>query len=195
MRNHPAFARAPDRVKVAVNGRWEDAVTADVGAGPLLVSQLDLAGAADVACEAFFGAAFFGVRQSGTPVEMRSFVEEFTTISAAATSGPELFDAIIHTFAIPLGEHFRYCELGAEGAWQSVGPLRIEDPVVALAEPEALWARVCASAVGRDTVHPKALEFTFANHAADTTHWFALPVSAGPQINRVALESALAAYP
>jgi hypothetical protein len=57
-----------------------------------------------------------------------------------------------------------------------VGPFRIDDPVAALADFEAMWQKLADSAVGRDHEHDKALEFGYAN-GDGSTHWIALPVS------------------
>lgn len=197
MQAHPAFATAPDSIKVAVDGAWEQAVTLRVGEDLSSLAMVSVDSASDVACEAFFESAFFGVRHVGTPRQLSDFVGTFAAAAASSDSGPALFERIAAAGGVEVGRHFRYCELGAEGAWRSVGPMRIEDPAAALADSDTLWAAVCSAPVAHDTSHPKALEFTFANRPGldDTTHWFALPVSVGNRIDRAALESALAAYP
>lgn len=194
MRDHPAFSGTPDHLKIAVDGVWEEAVTVALSDGAAALSGVRTDLATDVACEAFFGGAFFGVRQRGTSEQMAGFVDTFATAAVEAGSGPELFDDVAVSLGIPVASHFRYCELGAEGAWRTVGPLRINDPAAALTDTDALWAQVRSSSVGRDASHPKALEFTYANGDDTTTHWFALPVSEGALIDRAALESALSAF-
>jgi hypothetical protein len=136
------------------------------------------------------------MRQVGNSHQLRAFVGAFAAAAATADCGPALFERIAGACGIEIGRHFRYCELGAEGAWQSVGAMRIDDPAAALADTDALWTAVCSAPVAQETSHPKALEFTFANGPGigDATHWFALPVSVGTRIDRAAFEAALAAY-
>src|SRR5690606_18938348 len=61
----PCFASAPTMGKVAVGGRWEEALVFQPSpVGPAgLVEHLGTS--EEVACEAFFGAAFFGMRVHG----------------------------------------------------------------------------------------------------------------------------------
>lgn len=170
--------------------------TADAGLWSALQTNTgDGEAVRDIACEAFFGDAFFGIRQYGTPDQLEAFVNLFVVAVTNANSGPDLFGRLAHELDFDLAGEFLYCELGAEGAWRSVGPLRIEKPCEALRDRDVLWARIAESQVGQDTQHPKALEFSFSNTGDASTHWFALPVSRGTHTDRDLLELALAAGP
>lgn len=190
----PLFTQAPDSGKLAVAGMWEDAVLLQPGmtASERMARQL-VGRSNDVACEAFFGAAFFGVRQVGERPELVEFVQTFTAILEAANNGQEFFAGIRAELGVPVGRDFTFAELGAEGAWQSVGPVRVDDPAAALADFDSWWAMVAASSVGRDTGHDKALEFSYANGDA-TEHWFGIPVSHGGVLDRSAVRTALELY-
>ena len=158
MRWLPAFAGRPDFGKVAVDGLWEEAITFLPGGVP------DVRGG-NVACEAFWGKAFFGLR---TP--------EVARFSAAMTQ-PDFFAAIEREFG--LGGEFAFAEIGAEGAWLSVGAFRVERALD--------WAALEASPVWLDTTHDKALEFSFDGGR----YWFALPL--GRVLDRDRVEEALGA--
>ncbi len=187
MIDDPRFAAAPTFGKLAVAGRWEDAVTFHPSMSGWQEQIPDLlAGAEEVACEAFFGSAFFGVRSHG-PDPVR-FVMSFAEAMRQAADGPAFF-AAIEGMGVNLEQDFAFAELGAEGAWQSVGPLRIAEPCTI--DVPALWEQLLVSRVGRDTTHAKALEFTFTG---GLTHWFALPVSDDAALSRDMLVDALRTY-
>jgi hypothetical protein len=177
---HPAFAGAPDKGKVALDGAWEQALTFRPGE---LIREAEVppmvAAATDVACEAFFGDAFFGLRHVGP--DARRFVVTF----GQALAGPDFFAALTH---LPLAQDLQYAEIGAEGAWRSVGPYRLDS-----LDPDGVWVGLQSTAVARDTVHDKALEFSFGN-GDGTTHWFALPVSRAGHLDRDLLEQALVGW-
>jgi hypothetical protein len=187
------FRDAPGFGKVAVNGAWEQAVS--FRPGEFLGSEEILAflsGGEEVACEAFFGAAFVGVRRTGPPEELARFVADFARLVAWASTGADFFRALEVDLEVPLARDFQYSEVGAEGAWNSVGPFRIDDPVAALADFEAMWQKLADSAVGQDHEHDKALEFSYAN-GDGSTHWIALPVSHhSKQLDRGMVAAALA---
>lgn len=132
----------------------------------------------EVACEAFFGSAFFGVRYVGPDV--RGFVASFSR----ALATPDFFGAFAD---LPLGQDFEFAEVGAEGAWRSIGAYRF-DPLLPV---EVVWEQGGKTQVWADTSHAKALEFTYAN-GDGTSHWFALPVSHEGRIQRSELSAALA---
>lgn len=166
------FGGRPDFGKVAIDGEWERAVTFAPGEVPEVPAD-----ATDVACEAFFGQAFFGVRYR-SPAAVPLFARALTRAD------------FLGAFAdLPLARDLDFVELGAEGAWRSVGPLRV-DPAAPFAE---IWGQVRQASVWFDTAHDKALEFTFAN-GDGTSHWFALPVSRDRRIDQELLREALAAY-
>jgi hypothetical protein len=176
--DHPCFRGAPDVGKMARDGRWEEAVT--FAPGDLLVeAQVRelLHGAQDVACEAFFGEAFFGMRFLGADPAPS------VTAFARALTLPDFFAALPE---VPLAQRFEFAEIGAEGAWNSVGPYRLDD----LHPSDDLWADLQEASVWADTAHEKALEFSFAN-GDGSTHWFAFPVSRDRRIERTMMEDAL----
>lgn len=159
------FTGAPDHGKLAVAGRWEEAIRFEPGeppAGPF---------GDEVACEAFFGKAFFGVRRRGTAGELAEFVTAF----AEAMRGPGFFRHL-EAMGIPLRQRFLYAEIGAEGAWNSIGAFRVGDPDVALVEFEDMWEDLKESPVYQDRVYDKALEYVYDN-GDGTTHWYAVPLS------------------
>jgi len=162
------FRSAPDSGKLAVDGQWERAVGFRPGELPDLGRITG-----EVACEAFFGEAFFGVRRRGPVAVLEAFVAAFTGAMAAAADGDAFFATVRTDLGIALREKFLFAELGAEGAWRSVGAIRIDPPVV--------WERITASPLWRDTAYAKAIEFCYDN-GDGTTHWFALPVSQGTRI-------------
>jgi hypothetical protein len=183
----PRFSAAPTLGKFAVAGRWEEAVTFRPSQSPSEAQvRAHLGESQEVACEAFFGSAFFGVRTYGPDVA--PFVTTFADAMGAAPDGPAFF-ASMAEIGVDLGTGFAFAELGAEGAWASVGPLRITDPCTV--DVSDLWAQILVSPVGRDTTHGKALEFTFTG---GFTHWFALPVSDGAIMSRDKVVEALRAY-
>lgn len=184
----PRFSTAPDFGKLAVGGQWEQAVVFQPADVSLRDIEELLGPCEEVACEAFFGSAFFGVRTHGPDVT--GFVVAFVHAMRSAASGPAFFETV-RALGVVLETQFQFAELGAEGAWNSVGPLRIGDPCEALSDTNSLWRAVTASPVGRDRLHDKALEFTFAGGAA---HWLALPVSDAHVVARTRLEDALRAF-
>lgn len=181
----PRFSAGPTFGKLAVGGRWEQAVVFQPSgfAGPDDVRS-HLGGSEEVACEAFFGQAFFGVRVYGPRIA--DFVVSFAR--AMGSGGPAFFRAM-SDLGVVLEEDFRFAELGAEGAWDSVGPLHIDDPCAA--DPDVLWADVMDSRIGQDRRYDKALEFTYAGGLA---HWLALPVSEAGTISQVMVQEALQAF-
>ncbi len=169
------FSGTPDLGKLAVDGCWEEAVAFAPGELTSAAEVEALVGdATDVACEAFFGQAFFGTRQTSDGVD-------FVLWFARALARPGFFEEVGQRF--PLGRDFEYAELGAEGAWRSVGAYRLGDL-------DRLWDDLQEHPVWLDTTHEKALEFSYAN-GDGTTHWFALPVSEGGRISWPMVQAAL----
>ncbi len=189
MINDSAFATAPTLCKVATGGHWERAVVFQPGQMPSEAEVLERFGSPEeVACEAFFGQAFFGVRKHGPDVA--GFVVAFTDALASAGSGQDFFRSMAG-MGIILETGFQFAEIGAEGAWNSVGAFRIMDPCAALKHIDSVWREIAAAPVGQDTAHNKAVEFTFA---AGATHWLALPVSESGVLARAPLEEALRTF-
>lgn len=191
MFDRPEFAPAPDIGKLALDGAWEDAVVLRPG-WPVDDRTADdwIGGRHDVACEAFFGKAFFGVRHLGGQRELTGFVKTFAAVLGAARTGSDFFTGIGDALGLPLAHDFLFAELGAEGGWRTVGPLRVADPAAALAGFDKWWTLAEKSPVGQDIDHDKALEFSYAN-GDGTEHWFALPVSQSGVIDRAAVRAAL----
>lgn len=194
MIEHPCFSGRPTLGKIAKNGDWECAKVFEPGE---CTSQEDVAvylgESTEIACEAFFGAAFFGCRRKGVPEELRRFVGTFAAIVASAPSGNELFRLMVSRLGIPVAQRFCFAEIGAVDAWKSVGPMQLVDPRAELRAFEALIKRLSNASVGLDRNHRKALEFAYDN-GDGTTHWIALPISDGPQIDTARLKEALESF-
>lgn len=183
---HP-FRSAPDAGKLAVAGAWEDAVAFAPGDFTEQTQALEYLGASpEVACEAFFEKAFFGARRSGSPDQLAHFIATFARAIRDARTGEDFFATLRRDLGIRIDGTFLYAELGAEGAWASVGPVRI-DP---LAPAAAALAAVAQSPLAHDADHDKALEFTYDN-GDGATHWVAWPVSHDREINPALLDQAL----
>ena len=178
----PSFQERPNLLKVTVAGRWEEALTWPSDGPPDLdaVARL-LPDAPDVACEAFFGPSFFGLRRTGTPADRLAAVERFAGWAAAASTGAAFFTAVAAS-GVPLARDFEYAELGAEGAWNSVGAIAIPGRATRW-RLRPLLGLVAGSDLARDTAHDKALEFSFAN-GDGTSHWFGMPVSTEQRLVR-----------
>ena len=189
----PEFEGPAEFGKIALGGHWESAVTFRRGEFVTQTEALAYLGdSREVACEAFFGLPFFGIRLHGDPTELARDIAHFATALQAADSGSQLISTVADNLQVPLGRDFHYAEIGAEGAWNSLGALRIDDPGNALEELDDLWREVSASSVGRDTTHQKVLEFSYDNGRGDeTSHWFALPVSTEEALDRSMVEAAL----
>lgn len=191
---HQSFSGPATQIKIAADGKWEQAL---IGAPSVFVVSQDLdslvQGRTEIACEAFFGEAFFGVRRRGTPDEIELFVRTFVAIAASAASGDEVFTRVKQQLNVPVGERFGFAEIGAVDAWKSVGPFHLDDPTQELIGIESLMQRLKSSSVGQETQHAKAIEFAFDN-GDETTHWIALPISRENTIEPDMLKSALGSY-
>lgn len=189
----PQFRAAPDAGKVAGAGRWETAVAFQPGELTDVAAAADVvAGASDVACEAFFSASFIGLRRTGPPADLARFIVTFAECLRDAVDGDHFVSVLAGATGVPFLRDFRYAEVGAEGAWRSVGAFRIRDPGGFLADLDTQWPHLAATSLGRDTAHDKALEFSYDNGWSDgTTHWVALPVSDDRRLSRSMLTDAL----
>ena len=180
--------------KPAFAGEWERALLIQPGR---FVARTEAArylwNRTEVACEVFFGAASYGLRRCGEPSDLIDFVTFMAAALAESANGVEFFAAVSDGLELPLGQHFSVAQVGAEGAWNSVGPFDIHDPVAGLADFESLWGDLCRSKVGLEEIHDKALEFAF-DDGDGTTHWLALPVSTSGTLSRDLLRSALTAF-
>lgn len=163
----------PTLCQFAKDGVWEEAWSFPpdrLPSLPELEAYLDHRG--EIAFEAFFGSAFFGARLSGAAPEVKAFsLKCLKAVSAQAS----FFDTFMHETGCPvLGQKPDYAEIGCVNAWRSIGAFRLIELHPAASEFELLWAAICDSPVGRDTVHAKAIEFAFEQPLA---HWFGIPVS------------------
>ncbi|QTN28473.1 hypothetical protein HZ993_01015 [Rhodoferax sp. AJA081-3] len=189
----PHFVSMPTSGQFAKNGAWEQAWSFQADGLPDTASlHAYLDESTEVAFEAFFGDAFFGVRLAGSPSAIRSFAGQCVQAMQAANQGEYLVAALSGLLQRgPLGEHLAFAEVGAVNAWRSVGALRIPDPCGALANVESVWAALERSPVGCDTQHRKAIEFAFEHPIA---HWFGIPLSTPNdpcRVSRALLEDAL----
>jgi hypothetical protein len=169
----PQFMSAPATCQFARDGVWEEAWSFPSDRPPSL-PELDgyFANRTEVAFEAFFGRAFFGVRLSGTAPEVKAFSIQCLK---AANAQASFFDALRHALGCPvLGQKPDFAEIGCVNAWRSIGAFRITQPQPSASEFELLWNSMCDSPIGRDTDHAKAIEFAFKQ---PLEHWFGIPVS------------------
>lgn len=189
-----AFQGAPTTAQFAKTGSWETAWSFDADRPPTeaaVIAYLDHC--TELAFEAFFGHAFFGVRLVGTPAQVEAFAFEGLRALGASRDGG-FFDQMRQRFQLPLpGAPLAFAELGCVNAWQSIGTVRFDDPRAAAEAFDDTWQAVQASPLSRDTRHVKALEFAFD---APLAHWFGVPVSeAEPPfaLSRTALRQVLGA--
>jgi hypothetical protein len=177
----PQFMSAPTMFQFAKDGAWEEAwsFTSDcLPSQPELDSYL--ANRTEIAFEAFFGRAFFGVRLSGTAPEVKVF--SIKCLKAASTQA-SFFDTFRHDHGCPvLGQKPNFAELGCVNAWRSMGAFRMTLPQPSASKFELLWDLICDSPVGRDTGHTKAIEFAFRQ---PLEHWFGIPICVEGGPNRV----------
>lgn len=177
------FDVAPDFGKVAFGGEWEKALRVERGqlcSGP--EAAVVVGSARELACEAFFGKAFIGVRRHGSPAHLSQCLVAFGRALSDARDGSDYLRRI----GVPSLKKFLFAELGAEGAWTSVGALRVDATTDV--------ATVFASSVGVDAVHDKALELTYDIGGGDTC-WFAWPVSKDGLLDEVLLAEAVGRIP
>lgn len=176
MIDHPAFRPRPDLGQFAKDGQWEAAWPFPASAVPTPERiHAYLAGATEVAFEAFFGSAFFGVRLRGTPQETARLAAACAIALGHAVDGAAFFADLTRSLGLgALGREVTFAEVGAVNAWRSVGAFKIDRLGDASERFDALWQALGASAVGRDVSHRKAIEFACER---PVPHWFALPVS------------------
>lgn len=168
------FQGPPTSAQFAKAGAWETAWSFDATQPPAdeaVIAYLD--GCTELAFEALFGPAFFGVRLVGTPAQVRAFA--FDSLAALrASRGGLFFQEMQQRFQLPVkGAPVAFTELGCVNAWKSIGSLRFDDPQAAAASFDDTWRQVQASPLARDTRHLKALEYAYESPLA---HWFGVPV-------------------
>lgn len=176
MIGHPAFQLAPRLGQFARDGLWEAAWAFDPDSPPGDAALRDyLQGAGEVAFEAFFGEAFFGVRRRGEPAELAAFARACVTALRGSGDAPAFLAALTRRTGLGgWGRAIAFAEVGAVNAWRSVGPFRMPAAREALAQFEPLWQALGATPLARHAQHRKAVEFACEE---PLPHWFALPVS------------------
>ena len=177
--NRSLFQGPPTTGQFAKAGSWETAWSFEADHPPAdaaLIAYLD--GCTELAFEAFFGHAFFGLQLAGTPAQVQAFAFEGLAAlraSGGGSGGGSFFAQMRQRFRLPLeGAAPAFTELGCVNAWKSIGAVRFDDPQAAAAAFDDTWRRVQASPLARDTRHVKALEYAFE---APLAHWFGVPVS------------------
>jgi hypothetical protein len=155
----------------------------------------NLDGASEVAFEAFFGSAFFGIRCRSGQANVDQFALCCLRAFSNACDGSKFFELLGRCEGCyRLGQTPRFAEVGAVNAWQSVAAVRINGIVDAARDADWVWGQLEGSAVERDQARPKAIEFSF--HGT-LEHWFGLPVSRQRPpcvILRPMVDAALAAF-
>ncbi|MFD1711140.1 hypothetical protein FVQ98_13670 [Ottowia sp. GY511] len=177
MLDHPAFQGAPQLGQFAKHGAWESAWAWERDRPPSPAAlQTYLAGATEVAFEAFFGPAFFGVRLQAEAPKIEALAQACVSALHTSIDGPHFFFALIGeaTGFHDLGRLIAFLEVGAVNAWRTVGSVRAGAPSLALAQLDVLWQALADSPLARDASHRKAVELAVAS---PLPHWFALPVS------------------
>ncbi|MGN6085233.1 hypothetical protein [Trinickia sp.] len=174
--DHPAFQPRPTLAQFAKGGQWEAAWAFGIDDAPSPEQVRDyLDGATEVAFEAFFDFAFFGIRLRGIAQETVRRAVECVAAFRSAVDGASFFTDLSRRLELDtLGHDLKFVEVGAVNAWRSVGPFRI-DRLIDFSEGfDPLWRSLSASSVGSDVLHRKAIEFAYD---LPVPHWFALPVS------------------
>lgn len=174
--DHPAFQPRPTLAQFAKGGQWEAAWAFGIYDAPSPEQVRDyLDGATEVAFEAFFDFAFFGIRLRGIPQETARRAFECVAAFRSAVDGASFFAGLSRRLELDtLGRDLKFAEVGAVNAWRSVGPFRIDRLSDFSERYDLLWHSLSASSVGSDVSHKKAIEFAYE---LPIPHWFALPVS------------------
>lgn len=168
----PQFRSATTRYQFAKDGHWEQAWAF---AGGSLPPRSDLsaylARRTEIAFEAFFGRCFFGVRFVVEAAEVEAFATK--CLDAAAERGP--LEVFHRRLGLPLPDPIpAFADIGCVDAWRSVGAARVWERGQAMMDFEAIWRSAALSAAGRDSRHPKAIEFACES---PLPHWLGMPVS------------------
>lgn len=173
---HPQFQTDITYGQFAKLGIWEEAWVIQPNGMPEQQTVVTyLAGAHEVAFEVFLGNAFFGLRCKGTADEVKQFA--LACVQAMRCKSSAAFFAHLSEFLSfkTWGEQVEFAEVGATNFWKSIGSYRVPDLAAAQANPDALFQTLLNQAVGKTTLHPKAMELGCGGRLA---HWFGLPISA-----------------
>ena len=173
---HPAFAARPQAAQFAKGGAWESAWSFTADRPPTLGEiEAFLADSDEVAFEAFFGGAFFGVRWMGSAAEVCDRSRACVAAWEAAVDGADFFSRLSRFTGLRgWGREVAFTEVGAVNAWRSVGAFQAPRPAQALRDFDGLWQALQCTPLAAEAAHPKALELACE---APAPHWFALPVS------------------
>jgi hypothetical protein len=176
MQPYPAFRSNPTSGQFAKNGAWEQAWSFDRTAVPDDAGVVSyLANTSEVAFEAFFGDAFFGIRFAGLPLAIEAFALNCVRAFREEGGGDSFFSALRENLGVEIfGSKVAFAEVGSVNAWRSVGAFRIEKPQYALANLEEVLTSLASSSVAQDPSHRKAIEFAFKE---PIPHWLGIPVS------------------
>ncbi len=170
------FTSSPDFGQLAVDGEWETATVLKPGDFCGLAQAKEYLGnRTEMAFEAFFNGAYFGIRHAGNPADLAQLIVQYASALHVSKDGHEFFNAIPSARIVHLSELFAFSEIGAVNAWGSVSPYRILDPTACLSKFQATWKTMGGTPVCKNITYKKAIEFVFEN--GDGTHWFAFPVS------------------
>jgi len=189
----PAFQSRPDVVQFAKKGAWENAWgfptddLPDEGAVLGWISDSD-----EVAFEAFFGNAFFGLRCTGPAPGTKCFAIGCIRALRRARTGEPFFPTLRRETGFEgFSSSIAFAEIGAVNAWRSCPAFRWLPPATRKVDFQLLWPGLLRSPIAADCTHPKAIEFAFEQPAQ---HWFGLPVSdPGPphRLSQASLREAL----
>jgi hypothetical protein len=185
------FQGPPTTAQFAKAGSWETAWSFDADQPPTEAAVIAYLGnCTELAFEAFFGPAFFGVRLVGTPAQVQAFA--FEGLGALRDSRrSSFFEQMQRRFQLPVkGAAVAFMEVGCVNAWQSIGTVRFDDPKAAATSFDDTWRAVQASPLSRDTRRVKALEYAFE---APLSHWFGVPVCEAEAPFRLSAPALLAA--
>ncbi len=196
LHKHPAFHIAPTHGAFAKNGSWESAwiFSTLVTPSPTEIAKY-VENSNEVAFEAFFEDAFFGVRMSGETSSIEKFALTVVNHLCSAKSGGRFFELMEHSGYVCDRSIIQCMEVGAIFAWKSVGSFKLDVPEQALLNWNDWWPRLILSRVGLHNEHQKAVEFVYNG---PLPLWFGLPVSGSAppyalseQLLREALEAAI----
>ena len=188
----PLFNAPPSLGKMAAGGEWERAEVFQPGGFTSEAEVKRYLGSKDeIACEAFFGDAFFGARKRGTAEALLRFVLDFNRALASSANGRDFFRRVAERPGIPVGNAtssspksalWTHGRASARSASKTPAPhwRHFEE---LLSKTGTLTRRP------RTREHLKAVEFAFGGGGCE--HWIALPVSEGPLIVPSMLEDAL----
>jgi hypothetical protein len=196
---HPAFNTAPTHGAFAKKGAWESAwiFSSSKTPSPAEIAKY-IGNSNEVAFEAFFKDAFFGVRMSGETSSIEKFALTAVNYLCSAKDGVNLFQLMEQSGYVSNRSIIQYTEIGAVFEWKSVGSYKMDVPQQALLNWNDWWPELTSSRVGLNKTQHKAIEFAYNG---PLPLWFGLPISSieppytlSEQLLREALETAIDEY-